>query len=70
MKPRKTTDLRDLTTSELFSLLAEAQETYSNQKFQHALSQLQDTAYLRILRKDIARIITILSERERANQNG
>jgi len=67
MKPRKTSDLRDLTTTELVNLLTEAQETYSNQKFQHALSQLQDTAYLRILRKDIARIKTILTERERAN---
>ncbi len=66
MKPRKTADLRDLTTTELVSLLAEAQETYSSQKFQHALSQLQDTAYLRILRKDIARLKTILTERERA----
>lgn len=66
MKPRKMVDLRDLTTTELESLLADAQETLSKQKFQHALSQLQDTSYLKILRKDIARIKTILTERERA----
>lgn len=66
MKPRKANDLRELTANELIGSLKEANETLAKQKFQHALSQLQDTAYLKVLKKDIARIKTILKERERA----
>lgn len=66
MKPRKAEDLRELNVDELERLLAEARETLSKQRFQHALSQLHDTAYLKILKKDIARINTIINERQRA----
>jgi large subunit ribosomal protein L29 len=67
MKPRKASDLRELTDMELASLLDESTETLSKQQFQHALKQLQDTSYLSILKKDIARIKTILNERNKAN---
>jgi large subunit ribosomal protein L29 len=66
MKPRKAINLRELSTEELEGQLSETIETLAKQRFQSALSQLQDTAYLRILRKDIARIKTILNERKRA----
>ena len=66
MKPRKKSDLLELTPEELVSSLSEAKETLSKQKFQHALSQLQDTSYLKILRSDIARMNTILNERNKA----
>ncbi len=67
MKPRKAINLRDLSTEDLEGQLVESIETLAKQRFQSALSQLHDTAYLRILRKDIARIKTILHERKRAN---
>ncbi len=67
MKARKAINLRELNDEELLGQLTEAQETLAKQRFQHALSQLQDTAYLNILRKDIARIKTILQERKQAN---
>ena len=66
MKPRKAKDLKELAGEELQRLLSESKETLAKQKFQKALSQLHDTAYLRILRKDIARIKTIINERQRA----
>ncbi len=66
MKPRKANDLRDLTDEELLVLLHESQETLAKQNFEHALKQLQDTSYLKILGKDVARIKTILNERQRA----
>jgi large subunit ribosomal protein L29 len=66
MKPRNMSDLLELTQEELERSLVEAKETLSKQKFQHALSQLQDTTYLKILRGDIARMKTILNERNRA----
>ena len=66
MKPRKTKDLLELTEDELVSSLQEAQETLAKQRFQNALSQLQDKAYLKTLRKDIARMKTIINERIQA----
>ena len=66
MKPRKANDLRDLTDEELLVLLQESQETLAKQNFEHALKQLQDTSYLKVLGKDVARIKTILNERQRA----
>lgn len=65
MKSRKAKDLRDLTDDELIGSLQEAQETLAKQRFQHALSQLHDTAYLSILKKDIARLKTVITERQR-----
>ncbi len=67
MKPRKTKDLRELNDDELIRSLEEAQETLAKQRFQNALSQLQDTAYLKILRRDIAKMKTLLNERNRAS---
>ncbi len=64
MKPRKAKDLAELTNEELLELLKDSQETLAKQKFQHALKQLQDTAYLKILRKDIARMKTIINQRK------
>lgn len=61
MKPRKAKDLKDLSAVELNQLLADTQETLVKQNIQHSLKQLQDTAYLKILRRDIARIKTVMS---------
>ena len=70
MKPRKANDLRELTTKELDMLYAESIETLAKQNFQHALKQLHDTSYLSILRRDIARIKTLINERQRWQENG
>ncbi|MES2764333.1 MAG: 50S ribosomal protein L29 [Bacteroidota bacterium] len=64
MKARKAKDLRQLSQEEMLRSLTEAEETLSKLHFQHALSQLQDVAYIRILRKDIARMKTLLHEQE------
>jgi large subunit ribosomal protein L29 len=63
MKPRLAKDLRELSDQELVNLVEESQETLAKQKFQHALKQLQDTTYLKILRRDIAKMKTILRQR-------
>lgn len=70
MKPRKAKDLAELTNEELLDLLRDSQETLAKQKFQHALKQLQDTAYLKILKKDIARMKTIINQRRLEQKKG
>lgn len=66
MKPRKANTLRELSEVDLINLLQEVEETYSTQTFQNSLKQLHDTSYLKILRGDIARIKTILNEKNTA----
>lgn len=70
MKPRKVSDLMELSESELHQLLHDSKETLAKQRFQHALKQLTNTSYLNILKHDIARINTIINERSKAAQNG
>lgn len=70
MKPRDMESLKDLTDDELQDLLKESRETLAKQKFQHSLKQLQDTAYLRILKKDIARMETLINQRKSSLVNG
>jgi len=57
-------ELRDLTAGDLADKLKEAKEELFNLRFQNATGQLDNTARLRTVRKDIARIYTVIRERE------
>jgi large subunit ribosomal protein L29 len=57
-------DLRKLEDDELVSKLREAKEELFNLRFQAATGQLESHGRLRAVRKDIARIYTIMRERE------
>jgi large subunit ribosomal protein L29 len=65
MKARKAEDLRKLNDADLQMNLKDAEETLTNLRFKKTLGELENTAYLSTLRKDIARINTIMSERNR-----
>ena len=56
--------LRDVGDGELFDQLAEAKEELFNLRFQHVTGQLDNTARLGVVRKQVARINTELRERE------
>lgn len=64
MKPLITKDLRDMKTEELETLNQERRRQAFDLRFQHYTGQLQDSAALRVNRRDIARIETILRERQ------
>ena len=57
-------ELRNLDDVELTAKLREAKEELFNLRFQGATGQLENHGRLRAVRKDIARIYTILRERE------
>jgi large subunit ribosomal protein L29 len=57
-------DLREMTDQELAEALIEAKEERFNLRFQVATNQLDNTARLKIVKKDIARILTVMRERE------
>jgi large subunit ribosomal protein L29 len=58
----KTSALRQMTKDELVQKLNEIREAQFNLTFQQATGQLDNTAQLPRNKKDIARILTILSE--------
>ena len=60
----KAADLRDLPYEELQEKLAETKEELFNLRFQLVTNQLDNTARLRTLRREVARIGTVLREQE------
>jgi len=57
-------ELRELTAEELVLRLKEYKEELFNLRFQSATGQLESHGRLRAVRKEIARIYTVLRERE------
>jgi large subunit ribosomal protein L29 len=66
----KVKDLRQMTEAELTSRHQELSEELMNLRFQLQMKQLTNPGRIRIVRKDICRINTLLAERERAAQSG
>ena len=60
----KAKDIRALTTDQILEKEKQYKEELFNLRFQQATGQLENTARLRQVRKNIARIKTILSEKE------
>jgi large subunit ribosomal protein L29 len=56
-------ELRNLGKDELLEKLGDAKEELFNLRFQAATGQLESHGRLRAVRKDIARIYTVLTER-------
>ncbi len=62
----KSQEIRSLTNGELANKLDDAHQELFNLRFQNATGQLKNSARTREVRRDIARIMTILRERELA----
>ena len=65
----KATDIRDLTTEEILARIADESEKMLRLRLNHAVSAIESPSEIRATRKNIARLKTILSERESAEQN-
>ena len=59
----KAKELRDLTSEELMSKLNDFKSELFSLRFQLATGQLENTARIKMVKKDIARVKTILAER-------
>ncbi len=62
----KVTDFRDKTADELKDAVAALKKEQFNLRFQKASGQLEATGRVKIVRRDIARIKTVMGERARA----
>ncbi len=62
MKPA---EIRDMTLEEMKGRVAELTKDLFNLRMRHATNQLENPLKLRTLKRDIARVRTIISEKER-----
>jgi large subunit ribosomal protein L29 len=60
----KTGEIRDLTVDEIDARISQLQEELFRLRFRSATQELENPMLLRTLRKDIARLKTVLRERE------
>jgi large subunit ribosomal protein L29 len=64
----KARELRELSDDELQSKTEELNDQLFKLKFQHALGQLENAMKLKSIKKDIARIKTILREKSKGTE--
>ncbi len=65
MKPA---ELKDLTIDELAQKEHELRKELFNLKFQQATGEIENPMRIRLLRKDIARVLTFTTEKKRAGK--
>jgi large subunit ribosomal protein L29 len=62
----KVSELRDLSIDELESKLAETRHELFNLRFQSATGALENPARIRLAKREIARVLTVLNEKSHA----
>jgi large subunit ribosomal protein L29 len=60
----KASEIRELSKEDIEKQIKELKEELFNLRFQHAINQLDNPIRLKHVKKDIARSMTILRERE------
>ncbi|MBI5352828.1 MAG: 50S ribosomal protein L29 [Chloroflexi bacterium] len=66
----KVEDVRKMAAEEIRTKISDSQEEMMKLRFQQVTGQLTDSSRIRLLRRDIARMVTILRESERAAVEG
>jgi large subunit ribosomal protein L29 len=70
MKATKVEEVRKMAAEEIRTKLNDSHDELMKLRFQQVTGQLTDTSHLRALRRNIARMETILRETERAAVEG
>jgi large subunit ribosomal protein L29 len=60
-------EVRELDVEELQKRVAQTRRELFNLRFQHATGQLENTGQLKEVRKNIARLLTVLNQKQREN---
>ena len=63
----KATELREMTDVELNKQLKDLKAELFNLRFQHAINQLDNPIRIEAVKKDIARVMTVLAEKNAEN---
>ena len=61
-------EIREMTTDEILKRIVDEEKNLVDMRFQHELKQLTNTGKLKEVRRDIAKMKTVLKERELAEQ--
>ena len=64
MKPVKSSALRNMKPGEIEAKLTDSREELMKLRFQQVTGQLTDTSRIKILKRDIARMMTILQQEQ------
>ena len=64
----KIREIREMKTEELTKRIVEEEKNMIDLRFSHQLKELTNTAKLKLAKKDIARMKTVLNERQVADQ--
>ena len=64
----KAADVRDLTSDEIVARVQQLEEELFRLRFRSATVELENPMLLRTLRRDVARLKTVLSERQPAGE--
>ncbi len=64
----KAAEVRELDVEELEQRLVETRRELFNLRFQHATGQLENTGQLKEVRKNIARLLTVLTQKKQENE--
>ena len=62
-------EVRELKDKDLEAKYDELKAELFNLRFQHAINQLDNPLRIKEVKRDIARVLTVIRERELANQN-
>jgi large subunit ribosomal protein L29 len=63
----KVAEVRELSVDELERRVAETRRELFNLRFQHATGQLENTGQLQEVRRNIARLLTVLNQKQLEN---
>ena len=63
----KVAEVRELDVAQLEQRLADTRRELFNLRFQHATGQLENTGQIKEVRKSIARILTVLNQKQQEN---
>ena len=63
----KATELREMTDVELNKQLKDLKAELFNLRFQHAINQVDNPIRIEAVKKDIARVMTVLAEKNAKN---
>lgn len=63
----KASEMKDMTAAELTEKLSDLKAELFNLRFQHAINQLDNPMRIKAVKKDIARVSTVIKENEMKN---
>ncbi len=60
----KTSEIKEMTLNEMQNKLADLREELFNLRFQHTVNQLDNPMRIKAVKKDIARVMTFISQNQ------